>query len=403
MQNQLEALEQAAKLPLGPVSLHPLDNVYEFLGRFIAYPSDHARVAHALWIVHTHLMDRWDSTPRLAFLSPEKGSGKTRALELTETMVPRPVEAINATAAYLFRKISDPEGLPTILFDEIDTVFGPRAREHEELRGVLNAGHRPGAVAGRCVIRGKTVETEELPAYCAVAMAGLGNLPDTILSRCVVVRMRKRSPTEKVSPYRRKVHGPIGHQIRDSIESWAGMIGGNLNTNPIMPAGIEDRNADVWEALIAVAHAAGGDWPERASVSAVSLVSASADDGGGSLGVRLLTDLREVFGDAKEMFTEAVLAHLLSLVEAPWSDLRGKPLDPHRMAKLLKPYGVKPDQLRVGGDVRKGYRRADLEDAWLRYLPAEGAKTDKALASSAEGDTPDTGDLFAEEALHDEA
>ena len=65
------------------------------------------------------------------------------------------------------------------------------------------------------------METEELPAYCAVAMAGLGNLPDTILSRCVVVRMRKRSPTEKVSPYRRKVHGPIGHQIRDSIESWA--------------------------------------------------------------------------------------------------------------------------------------------------------------------------------------
>ena len=125
------------KSPLGPFLPNPLDDVYAFLGKFLSYPSDHARVAHALWIVHTHLMDKWESTPRLAFLSAEPGSGKTRALELSETMVPRPIEAINATPAYLFRKISDPGALPTVLYDEIDTVFGPRARENEELRGVL--------------------------------------------------------------------------------------------------------------------------------------------------------------------------------------------------------------------------------------------------------------------------
>src|SRR5690606_8631682 len=110
----------------------------------------------------------------------EPASGKSRALELTYTLTPNPVEAVNATSAYLFRRVSDPRGLPTILFDEIDTVFGPKAKENEELRGMLNAGHRRGAVAGRCVTTGKTVHTEELPAYCAVAMAGLGNLPDTI-------------------------------------------------------------------------------------------------------------------------------------------------------------------------------------------------------------------------------
>jgi hypothetical protein len=57
--------------------------VYVFLGRFVCYPSEHAHVAHALWIAHTHLMDSWDSTPRLAFLSAEPASGKTRALEIT--------------------------------------------------------------------------------------------------------------------------------------------------------------------------------------------------------------------------------------------------------------------------------------------------------------------------------
>ena len=162
------------------------DRVYDFLGRFIAYPSKNAQIAHLLWILHTHLMDVWESTPRIAFLSPEPGSGKTRALEISETLVPRPVEAINTTPAYMFRKVSDPDGLPTILYDEIDTLFGPRAKDNEEIRGILNAGHRRGAMAGRCVVRGKTIETEELPAYCAVALDGLGNLPDTILTRSVV-------------------------------------------------------------------------------------------------------------------------------------------------------------------------------------------------------------------------
>jgi hypothetical protein len=120
------------------------------------------------------------STPRIAFLSPEPGSGKSRALEVTEPFVPRPVHAINTTPAYLFRKVSDPDGTPTILYDEVDTVFGPKAKDNEDVRGMLNAGHRRGATAGRCVVRGKIVETEELPAYCAVALAGLLRLLRTL-------------------------------------------------------------------------------------------------------------------------------------------------------------------------------------------------------------------------------
>ena len=103
-----------------------LDNVDAFLARFVVYPGDHERHAHTLWIAHSWLMECWESTPRIAFLSPEPGSGKSRALEVTEPLVPRPVHAVNATSAYLFRKVSDPDGLPTILYDEIDTVFGPK-------------------------------------------------------------------------------------------------------------------------------------------------------------------------------------------------------------------------------------------------------------------------------------
>jgi Protein of unknown function (DUF3631) len=346
-----------------------LDDVHAFVGRFVAYPSLEARVAHTLWIAHAHLMGCWESTPRIAFLSPEPGSGKTRALEITETLVPRPVEAINATPAYLFRKVSDDEGLPTILYDEIDTLFGPKAKDNEEIRGVLNAGHRRGATAGRCVVRGTVIETEELPAFCAIALAGLGNLPDTILSRSVVIRMRRRAPTEYVEPYRRRVHGPEGNAIRDRLAAWAAAVESSLDPVPVMPPGVEDRNADVWEALLSVAEAARGDWPTRARSAASFFVRAVHNDDSPSLGIRLLADLRMVFADRTAVSTDVILKTLNELDEAPWGDYRGRPLDNRRLANLLKPYGVRSRNLAEGGRRPKGYARDDLHDAWVRYTP----------------------------------
>ena len=220
-----------------------LDDVSTLLRRFVAYPSEAAHVAHALWVAHAHLMPAWESTPRIAFLSPEPASGKTRALEATELLVPNPVEAVNVTAAYLFRKVGDPEGAPTILFDEIDTVFGPRAKENEEIRGLLNAGHRRGAVAGRCVVKGHRIETEEIPAYCAVALAGLGGLPDTLLSRSVIVRMRRHTPAEQTESYRRRAHAPEGHQLKRRLAAWADTVVDKVAAAwPTIPSGITDRD-----------------------------------------------------------------------------------------------------------------------------------------------------------------
>lgn len=343
-----------------------LDRLDTFLGRFVAYPSRHARVAHALWIGHAHLMGRWESTPRIAFLSPEPGSGKSRCLEVTEPLVPRPVHAVNTTPAYLFRKVSDEAGAPTILYDEIDTVFGPKAKDNEDIRGMLNAGHRRGAMAGRCVVKGKVVETEELPAYCAVALAGLNDLPDTIMSRSIIVRMRRRAPGEKVEPWRLRINGPEAEQLRDDLAGWAHWLPREVDW-PQMPKGIEDRNADVWEALLAVADLAGGAWPERARRSAVALVADSMA-GAPSIGVLLLRDLHAVFAGQDRMPTEAILAALHELDESPWNDLRGKPIDSRWLSRQLTKYEVKSKNIRLLDKVVKGYAAADLADPWGRYV-----------------------------------
>jgi len=287
-----------------PTGERVLAAVYNFLGRFVAYPTDHARIAHTLWIVHSHLMEKWDSTPRLAFLSPEPECGNTRALEVTELLVPNPVSAVNVTPAYLFRKVGDESGA-TVLFDEIDTVFGPKAKENEEIRGLLNAGHRPGAVAGRCVVHGTTVVTEEIPAYAAVALAGLGWLPDTILSRSIVIRMRRRHAGERVEQFRRRLHVGQGNGIRLMVQRWAKSIDGEIAW-PELPLEITDRTADSWESLIAIADLVGGSWPETARSAAVALVS-EAKEREPSLGIRLLADLRTVFGERDAMASKGLL------------------------------------------------------------------------------------------------
>lgn len=351
-----------------------LDAVEAFFARFVSFPSEAARVAVVLWAAHAHITELFEATPRLALLSPEPGSGKTRVLEVMELLVPRPVHAVNATPAYLFRKVSAEEGLPVILFDEIDTVFGPKAKGNEEIRAMLNAGHRRGAFSGRCIPGSKPVETEEMPAFCAVALAGLGNLPDTILTRSVIIRMRRRAPDERVEPFRHKHNAAEGHKLRDQMAHWTTSISSQVGeVFPEMPVGVEDRAADVWEPLLAIADAAGADWPERARTAAVTIVHQAAERPL-SLGLRLLADIRSCFEatGADKMHGHNLLAHLYDLDEAPWVDLRGKPLDQRRLAKMLSEYGITPKDVRCSGRVARGYARDDMHDAWTRYLPPLG-------------------------------
>jgi len=288
---------------------------------------------------------------------------------------------VNVTSAYLFRKVGNSHATPTVLFDEIDTVFGPKARNNEEIRGLLNAGHRRGAVAGRCVIKGKNIETEEISAFCAVAIAGLGDIPDTIVSRSIMIHMRRRSPNEVVAPFRRRTGLIEAEPLRAGLADWAlANLAALSNARPDMPPGVQDRDADVWEPLLAIADAAGGIWPERARKAAVALVEASKERLP-NRGIRLLADLRLVFGEADVMATSSILQALIALPESPWAEISGKQLDDRGLAGVLRKYGVRPKAVRFGETTLRGYGRVDLHDVWARYLPS--APADDTSATSA--------------------
>lgn len=342
-----------------------LDEVESFIGRYVAFPNNETLTTVTLWAAHTHALDSFDSTPRLALLSPEPGSGKTRALEVLDALTPNPLHSLSASPAAVFRLIDADR--PTLLCDEVDNLFGRSGRDDDnaDLRALLNAGHRRGATIPRCV--GPTHGVQRFTVFAAAALAGLGDLPDTLMSRSVVVRMRRRAPDEQVRPWRQRTDPPIGYEFRDRLAVWTESNADALRLEPVMPEGVTDRPADVWEPLLAVADAAGGHWPDRARAACVDLTRPSVSRGA-SLGIRLLADLHAIF-DGDLMATSTILDCLRGLDESPWESLRGKPLDPRGLARILGGYGIESRNVRIGSSVLRGYRRDDLFDTWQRYLP----------------------------------
>lgn len=356
-----------------------LDELHQALTRYVVLPSPEAADAVVLWVAATHAVPAWEHATRLVIKSPEKRCGKSRLLDVIEATCHRPLITVNISPAALVRSVGH-EDPPTILLDEADTVFGRKAAENnEDLRGILNAGHQRQRPYLRWDVSARKVE--HCPTFSMAALAGIGSMPDTIEDRAVVITMRRRAGGETVAPFRTRRDAPALASLREHLHQWMDARSDDLKgAEPVMP--VEDRAADTWEPLVAVADAAGGDWPARARKAALTM--AANDDTDATLGVRLLADLRDVFGGQDAMHGETILAELHKISEAPWGDYFGRPMNARDMARLLKPYQVSSMDVKVAGVNKKGYRREHLHDPWTRYLPPLGRDSATSATSATE-------------------
>jgi hypothetical protein len=367
-----------------------LEDVAGFIGRYVALGPE-PRDAIALWVAHTHCLDAFESTPRLALISPVKQSGKTRTLEVIELLVPNPMNVVNTTSAALFRQVAAER--PTLLMDEADTYLSPEAaKQHEELRAFVNAGHRRAAKAWRCVGEPARMRVEAFPAYCALAIAGIGDLPETVIDRSVVVKMKRRARHEHIESFRARRAEPEGAKLRARLASWARRATKRL-AEPEMPDGVTDRAADVWEALLSIADYTGGDWPERARTACVKLngdrATSDVDPS-----IRLLADTYAVF-KADRLRSEELVELLVAIEESPWAHLRRGPLTASGLARRLRPFDIRPDSIRIGDKTFKGYLRSQFGDAWDRYLPSSLQAEQPEQAEQHAPDVPDVPDVPA--------
>lgn len=348
--------------------------------RFVVLPTEEAVTAVTLWVAATHLQTAWQHAPRLAVVGPAKRCGKSRLLDVVTETVHAPLITVNASPAAIFRSIT--ENPPTLLVDEADTLFGTlkAAERNEDLRGLLNAGHQRNRPTLR--VTGPEHKPVKFPTFAMAALAGIGDLPDTIMDRSVVVRMRRRAAGETVAAFRTGRDTPALNAIRDRLTTWLQPQHAQaMDMEPVMP--VEDRAADTWEPLIIVADLAQGEWPVLARTACRTMTAHEAgQDEDSALRTRILTDIRRVFaseGDPATLRTGRLIEQLNADPEAPWAEYGPHGLTPRGLQLLLKDYGISSANHRFpGGTQAKGFTRHQFTDAWDRYCPTPAPQPEPA-------------------------
>ena len=325
--------------------------------------------AVALWVAHTWVAEHFQHTPRLGITSPAKRCGKSTLLDVLWATCCKPLKADNISASGTFRIVEALAPL-TLLLDEADSYLA----KNEELRGVLNSGfERSGSV-----IRTAEVNGEHQPlifrTFAPLALACIGKLPDTLEDRAVPVVLQRKGAAEKADKLRSPGARAALADLARKLARWAGDRGRTLSLNPSIPDAMGDREGDISVPLLAIADDAGGTWPRRARAALLDLYGKrDADGGNADAGTLLLADLRQLFKDksATRLPSTAVVQALGAMEERPWPEWKaGKPMTTNQLAAVLRPFGVKPQNMRDGADVFKGYMADSFADAWARYLSA---------------------------------
>jgi hypothetical protein len=287
-------------------------------------------------------------------------------LDVLSRLVSRPLPTTNASASAIFRVVELHR--PTLLIDEADT-FLP---ENEELRGILNSGHRRGGFVIRTV--GEDFEPRRFATYAPCAVALIGKLPPTLADRSVWIELRRRRSDEQIEPFRFDRTDQLD-QLARKVVRWAADNAELLRgADPEMPAGVFNRIADNWRPLLAIADAAADEWPSRARRAIQPAERTGRDNQ--SVCELLLADIRAIFTErGVDRLPSAKLVEALVAIEGrPWSEWKlGKPISANGVARLLARFGINTETIRVSDRTPKGYQRARFDDAFLRYLPPNGS------------------------------
>lgn len=341
------------------------DDIVSTIRRYVVLDDDEV-VDIALWILHSHLSEAAGVSPLLLINSPEKGCAKTLTLDVVSRLTLNPLPAANITLAALFRSISKYK--PSLLIDEGDTFL----RGNDELHGILNAGYKSGGYVVRCEAKGDTFEVVQYPVYGPKAIAGIAlerHLPESTLSRGIMINLRKKLPHEKIERLRHADAG-VFESLKARIELFAKANKDTLGkSRPDLPEKLSDREQDNWECLLAIAECAGPLWLERATKAALKLSKTVAEAAGA--GNELLSDIHDAFAtkQATRFRTAELLKVLTEDEELSWATWnRGRPLTARQLAKLLVAYGIHPKTVRFGRETPKGYELNQFEDAFARYL-----------------------------------
>jgi Protein of unknown function (DUF3631) len=363
----MEATEED-KPPLDGAAI--LDEAVRFFRRFSVLPSPAYYDICAAWAAGTHVYQAFQDYPRLGFLSDRPQSGKTRGMTMTCLLSAKPKKLTNYSAAVLVRWMNKGR---TLALDETDTIFRTD-RSAPLMQAALNDGFNFKGVSDKC--SGGDDVTEK-PIYCPVMFGGLRVLPPATMSRSIPVYMEQRKPEQRIEPYLARLHDPQGEAIGQALGDWAGSVAAELGEAwPDLPDGCEDRTADCWWSLFAIADVAGGDWPDRMRAAYAEVTKGVTAEPEMSPLARLLKDVRAAWPAGDRIGSAELVRRLYALQGAPWATWWPAAVAPREMAAMLRGAGIEPCKIRLPGRAPvQGYYRDDFAKVWdvPEHVPDEFA------------------------------
>ena len=347
----------------------PAQTVHGILEKYVAL-EPHEYVAVALWIIHTHVFDRFMVTPRLVLISPVHNCGKTTLLDIANRLVARAEKTDSITAPAIMHTVD--QSKRTLLLDEADNL---EMSVKAVLRAVLNSGYQKGG--NRTLMVKGTWKRFDL--FAPVALASIGSLTLPLMSRSIIIRMRRHDGAQSLRRFDAADAGDLDI-VYSHIRHWLSQR--DLNLNPDMPPELRGRQADNWRPLLSIADACGPAWSALAREAAIAFARTDRDE---DVAVTLLHHIREVFDAslvdriASKLLIERLLEH-----DEMWSEYRGvhwteqpRKLTQGTLALLLQPFQIRPRKFWPPNRTsttrsHRGYFRSAFEAAWRSYCDAGG-------------------------------
>jgi hypothetical protein len=352
---------------------HPLDAIEKFLRRFLILPNERDYTIAVLWVAHTYFTDRIPTSPRLAIISPEYGCGKSRFLEVLESLCYRGEKLDHQTRSYLMRMVEltvqEYGKPPTLLIDEIDAVWKSNSEDGEALRAFVNTGYRNTGYYGITEGEGKNRKPTKFRTFAPIAIAGKGEvLPESVMTRSHIIRLQKRSGTQTVEKFLNRDVKNAGEELNEWLQAWSESVGEDVTyLDLILP--VEDREEEIWSPLFQVAYVAGGDWYERV-LKALNESRVNSQDDSMSSERQVLADTYKITEGLTHIRSSDLVDKLINLNESDYGHFTyGRPISDRTLAKCLRPYEIKSKQIRFPSGSFKGYEVFEIVRAYQGYVP----------------------------------
>ena len=335
-----------------------VEEIEDRLERHIVMPSE-SRLSIALWVASSYCYDSFRIFPRMVIHSPEKRCGKTTTMEIIDAIVNKGILASNCSSAAVFRVIE--EYAPTLIIDEADSFL----KDNEALRGIINSSHtKKAAFVIRC--EGDSHQTKKYSTWAPIVLGGIKRVADTIEDRSIVIELQRKLSAESVERLPVDLDEVL-LPLRRKLTRWRNDNFGILKTiDPSLPDVGNDRAADNWFPMFALAEMMGSEMLERTTLAFINIESQEKSE---TLGTTLLADIKKCFEERNvdRIWTRDLIAALTAMEERPWETWKGG-FTSRVLSNLLKDFGVKSADIRMGGSVSKGYDLEKFEDAFRRYL-----------------------------------